>query len=232
MHLLLTNDDGIDAPGLNALASALETLPSVRISIVAPLVEQSLCSHRVTTHSPLFVEARGTRSWAVDGTPADCVRIALFALDLKPDWVISGINAGGNLGQDIAISGTVSAAREAAFHGLPAMAFSHYLIRNRDIHWPHVSAWARTLLTQLSGEPLHDGEFWNINFPHLDPAPADLPEFVRCHPARAPLNVSYEAINGGSQYRYNAVYAERPQEKGSDVEVCFNGRIAVSRLRL
>ncbi|HEY1084614.1 MAG TPA: 5'/3'-nucleotidase SurE [Prosthecobacter sp.] len=231
MHFLLTNDDGIDAPGLAALANALSSIPGAHVSVVAPVVEHSLCSHRVTTHEPLLVQPRGDHRWAVNGTPADCVRAGLFILDLKPDWVISGVNAGGNLGQDLVISGTVSAAREAAYHGIAAMAFSHYLIRDLEVDWPRVSTWVNDLLGLLSAERLHDGEFWNVNFPHHPPGPMERPEIRRCLPERLPLGVSFEANEDGS-YRYTARYADRPRIPGSDVDACFGGSITVSRLKI
>ena len=113
-HFLLTNDDGIDAPGLAALERCARLIPDARVSVIAPVREHSMCGHRLTTHSPLRVERRGDDRWAVDGTPADCVRLALFALGIRPDWVLSGVNAGGNLGQDIHVSGTCAAARTTA----------------------------------------------------------------------------------------------------------------------
>lgn len=231
MHFLLTNDDGINAPGLAALAQAISSIPGTSVSIVAPATEQSMCGHRVNTQNALVVESQGTRRWAVNGTPADCVRIGLFALDLKPDWVISGVNAGGNLGQDIVISGTVAAAREAAYHGVAAMAFSHYIIKGLELDWPRVSTWVTELISLLSGELLHDGEYWNVNFPHHPPGPMTRPEIIRCTPERLPLNVSYVQTETGS-YHYTAHYAERPRIPGSDVAACFEGQITVSRLKV
>jgi len=228
VNLLLTNDDGINAPGLAALSRAVA--PFGTLHVVAPSREHSMCGHRVTTRTPIRVDEVGERRWAVDGTPADCVRIALHALNLRPDWVLSGVNAGGNLGQDIFISGTLAAAREAAYHGLPALAMSHYLIRDLEVDWPRVSRWAAKLFARYSTEPLADGEFWNLNFPHLPPGDVELPEQVPCQPARSPLAVSYEATPEG--HLYTASYAGRPQDPGSDVEICFGGRVAVSRLRL
>lgn len=230
MHFLLTNDDGIDAPGLAALQAGLAGVPGVQLSVVAPVIEQSLFGHRVTTRDLLQLEERGPGRWAAHGTPADCVRLALFALNLKPDWVISGVNAGGNLGQDLVISGTVAAAREGAYHGIPAMAFSHYLIRGLEMDWPRISQWVAELTTELSGERLHDGEFWNVNFPHLPPGDMPRPEVVRCQPERLPLNVSYQSEEGG--WRYNAPYSDRPRIPGSDVDMCFSGHISVSRLKV
>src|SRR5262245_16698595 len=118
MRFLITNDDGIEAPGLRALVEAARELGSLQV--VAPLVPMSTCGHAVTTHTALHLQKRETGSYALDGTPADCVRIALHNIDPEPDWVFSGINAGGNLGVDVFHSGTVAAAREAALQGRKA----------------------------------------------------------------------------------------------------------------
>jgi len=231
LNFLLTNDDGISAPGLAALEQAMSLIPGARVSIVAPAVEQSMCGHRVTTHSALRVEPRGAGRWAVHGTPADCVRLGIFALDLKPDWVLSGVNAGGNMGHDIVISGTCAAAREAAYHGMRAAAFSHYLIKNLAVDYERLEQWVQAVFQSLALEPLADGEFWNVNFPHHPPGVMPLPERRRCQPARSPLGVSYAAGADGA-YAYTASYAARPRDPGSDVEVCFSGEIAVSKLRV
>ncbi len=235
MHFLLTNDDGIDAPGLAALEVAVRLLPGATVTIVAPSREQSQCGHRVTTREPLAATRVGEGRYHVDGTPADCVRIALFALGIRPDYVVSGVNAGGNMGQDLYISGTVAGAREAAFHGVPAAALSHYVIHRLTLDWARVAEWSQQLLTELLAQPLGDGEFWNVNYPHLPAGPLPMPRRVACHPCRAPLNVSYETKplgEVGSSHRYSATYASRPVEVDSDVGVCFGGSVAVSRLRL
>lgn len=235
MHFLLTNDDGIQAPGLAALEQAIRLLPAATLTIVAPSAEQSQCGHRVTTREPIAVTRRAGPRYGVDGTPADCVRIALFALGLRPDFVISGVNPGGNLGQDLHISGTVAGAREAAFHGLPAAAISNYLIRDLVLDWSRVATWTQQVLHELLAQPLDDGEFWNVNYPHLPAGQIDLPPRIRCHPCRAPLNVSYETTHldaHATSHRYTASYAARPAEPDSDVAVCFAGRVAVSKLHV
>ena len=229
MHVLITNDDGIHAPGLAALRDAANSL-GLRCSIVAPAIEQSMCGHRVTTHSPVKVEARGADRHAVHGTPADCVRIALFGLGLKPDWVLSGINQGGNMGQDLHISGTVAAVREAAYHGVRGMALSHYIISGVPFDWDRTAQWAAEMMRSLLSVTIEPGEYWNINFPHHPPGELSLPEVQRVHPARSPLNVAYRT--DGDAFHYTARYAERPQDAGSDVEACFSGKVAVSRLAL
>lgn len=231
MHFLLTNDDGIHAPGLAALEEAVRLIPHATWTVVAPAAEQSQCGHRVTTHQNLTLHKIDDRHFSVNGTPADCVRLALFALGLRPAFVLSGVNAGGNMGQDIVISGTVAAAREAAYHGLPAAAISHYLVSGLTVDWARTATWTRQIINHLSITPLQDAEFWNVNLPHLPGGPAPLPGMVAAQPCRAPLNVSYqEALTG--QFLYNARYADRPAEPDSDVAVCFGGQISLSRIRL
>jgi 5'-nucleotidase len=230
-HFLLTNDDGVDAPGIAALERSIRGIPDARVTIVAPMKEQSMCGHRLTTHSPLRVERRGEDRWTVDGTPADCVRLALFALGLKPDWVLSGVNAGGNLGQDIHVSGTCAAAREAAYHQVPSAAFSHYLLRDLAVDWERTADWTHEVLQNLAREPLADGEFWCVNFPHLPPGDRPLPGLRNCHPARSPLPVRFRPMEDGSHH-YDARYADRPRDPGSDVDVCFGGETSVVRLRV
>ncbi|MBW2211828.1 MAG: 5'/3'-nucleotidase SurE [Deltaproteobacteria bacterium] len=124
--LLVSNDDGVDAAGIIALREALATFADVYT--VAPQTEQSAKSHSITLHHPLRFHEVHPRVWAVDGTPADCVYIAFFLKDLlprRPDLVVSGINHGPNLGNDVHYSGTVAAAREGALRGVPSIAFSN-----------------------------------------------------------------------------------------------------------
>src|SRR5271154_5256035 len=122
-HILLTNDDGYQAPGLLALAEILQEFAT--ISIVAPSTEQSGAAQSLTLRQPIVCNAISERRWAIDGTPADCVIVALHKLlPEKPDLVISGINAGANLGENIYYSGTVGAARESALHHIPSLAMS------------------------------------------------------------------------------------------------------------
>jgi 5'-nucleotidase len=230
MHLLLTNDDGIDAPGLEALRKACEGI-GYRVSIVAPASEQSMCGHRVTTYRPISVEKRSPDRWAVHGTPADCVRIALFALGIQPDAVLSGINAGGNLGQDIYISGTCAGAREAAYHSIRAVAFSHYLIRDLPVDWARISTWVAPLLDHLLSSPLPQATWVNVNFPHLSPEVTQAPQALPTAPEMAPLGVSFDPI-APSSFIYTAKYADRPFSKGSDVHTVFNGSISVSHIKL
>ncbi|HTR78948.1 MAG TPA: 5'/3'-nucleotidase SurE [Gemmatimonadaceae bacterium] len=123
MRLLVTNDDGIFAHGLECLVAAAERLGDV--TVVAPDREQSATSHSLTLHHPLRPVTRGERRWQVDGTPTDCVMLAVEALmPERPDWVLSGINHGQNMGEDVLYSGTVAAAMEGLALGVPSIAVS------------------------------------------------------------------------------------------------------------
>ncbi len=227
MRVLLTNDDGIDAPGLQALEAAAAELGD--LVVVAPCDAQSGCGHRVTTHAPLQPVARGEARFALDGTPADCVRLALSGLTGTPEWVLSGINAGGNLGADVYHSGTVAAVREAALHGVPGVAVSHYRRRGADFDWPRAARWTRSLLADLVARPHEPGTFWNVNLPHLLTAEAD-PEVVFCPLEIAPLPLRF--FEEAGRYLYDGDYHKRQRGSGGDVDVCFSGHIAVTKLRL
>jgi 5'-nucleotidase len=227
MKLLLTNDDGIDSPGLAALQQAAVLLGDA--IVVAPLEAHSGCSHRVTTGKPIRVDRRKADRFAVDGTPADCVRVALHGLAGDVAWVLAGINEGGNLGADVHHSGTVAAVREAVLHGRPGIALSHYHKSGRDIDWARAVCLIQPLLANLLARPWKPGTFWNINLPHLGPDQPD-PEVVFCPLDPGPLPLSFRAE--GDSWHYDGNYHERPRASGSDVDVCFAGNIAVTRIAI
>lgn len=228
LRVLLTNDDGIEAPGLAVLEAALPAGCSP--TIVAPWEERSACSHQVVTARPMRPVRLGSRRVAVDAFPADCVRLAFHERWGPFDWVLAGVNHGANLGADIYYSGTVAAAREAALLGIRAIAVSHY--RDRlldDSDWDRARGWVRRLLPTLLSAPLGQGEYWNVNLPSLPSGPAD-PPVVECSVDTSPVQVRYSA--DGPERLYSGVYTERPRRVGSDVDVCFGGSISVSRLSL
>jgi 5'-nucleotidase len=227
MRLLLTNDDGIDAPGLAALTAAAE--PLGQCVVVAPVGAYSGCSHQVTTDGPLRLEVRGVDRYAVDGTPADCVRVALHRVVPEATWVLSGINAGGNLGADVYHSGTVAAVREAVLHGWPGVALSQYLRKDRPLDWEQPARWATSVLRDLLARPVQPGRFYNVNFPHLEPG-SPMPEMVECRLDPMPLPLSYR--REGDTFHYDGNYHQRRREPGADVDVCFSGRIAVTQIAL
>lgn len=245
MTWLLTNDDGVTAPGLSALMRSLPLAQSALIA--APQIQHSGCGHQVTTVAPIQVEQRADilreqradqpminlkAVFGIGGTPVDCVRVARFHLDSSISLVLSGVNAGANLGADCYISGTIAAVREAALHGIPGIAFSQYRNGDRPINWHQASHYTQLVLETLLPLTLKPGCFWNVNFPHLESADVGYvkPEIVFCLPSQRPLPVSFRAE--GNLIHYEGNYSQREREPGSDVDVCLGGRIAVTQLSL
>jgi 5'-nucleotidase len=168
LRLLLSNDDGLVAPGLVALAEALEE--EHEVWVVAPSSERSAQSHSLTMHKPLRLQNRQSRRWSVSGTPADCVYLALHHLMAKspPDLVLSGINIGSNLGSDVHYSGTVAAAREACLHGYPSIAISlHYHHEDTTHHWATAVHVAKRVLGSWTSGPVPPKVFLNVNVPNV-----------------------------------------------------------------
>jgi 5'-nucleotidase len=168
MRILLTNDDGVNARGLQALRVALQDVGEVWI--VAPDREQSAASHALTLRDPLRLERIDERVFSVSGTPTDCVLMAVRGiegvLEPRPDLILSGINHGPNMGDDVTYSGTVAAALEGRLLGVPAIAFS-------NVHWhpKHLDAsarWARELVLRLAGDGLPPDLLLNVNVPDLE----------------------------------------------------------------
>ena len=173
MRILLTNDDGILAPGLVALYRELTTLGQV--TIVAPTTPQSAVGHAISVSQPLFMQeidvAEGIRGHSVDGRPADCVKIAVLELmtSALPELVVSGINHGENVGINVLYSGTVAAAVEGAFYGIPAVAFSLAFAERMDFRG--AARLARGILTQVTGPERRRGLLLSVNFPDLSKGP-------------------------------------------------------------
>ena len=168
MHVLLSNDDGIQARGIQTLRRILEV--DHEVSVVAPERQQSAMGHAITMHKPLYakpiVYGPNSQGWRVNGTPADCVKLGVGALvEKKPDLVLSGINHGNNLGRDVFYSGTVSAAMEAMFLGYPAIALSLEDGENNGFEW--VAQFVRWWIGQAEFQLPPQGIVYNVNFPSL-----------------------------------------------------------------
>ncbi len=169
MKLLISNDDGIFALGIRSLANRLATAGH-EVTVVCPDRERSATGHGLTLHQPIRAEVvesvfhPAVKAWACSGTPADCVKLALWALlDDKPDAVLSGINHGSNLGTDVLYSGTVSAAMEGMIEGIPAIAFSLTSFSSQE--FGPAAAFAQTLVAQLEKNPLPELLLLNVNVP-------------------------------------------------------------------
>jgi 5'-nucleotidase len=162
-HILITNDDGIYAEGLRALVEAVRDLGT--LSIVAPSQERSAAAQSITLRQPIFCEAVAEREWAVEGTPTDAVIVALNKLlPEKPDLVISGINRGGNMGENVYYSGTVGAAMEATINHIPAFAIS-VAHRGKGFEYAHAAQFARELAKLILADGMPDGVLLNVNVP-------------------------------------------------------------------
>ena len=226
LKIVLTNDDGIDAPGLDALVQCLRKLG--KAIIVAPQHAQSGIAHRVTTRDPIRINRLGQNRHSVDGTPADCARIALKVIAPDANWLISGINAGANLGSDVYNSGTVAAAREAAILGYRAVAVSQYIAKDQQVDWAITGYHAQRVLQMLFGRDPGSGYFWNVNLPHpLRKDSAIAYQFcgLDIHPHK------YVYRQTGAELFYDGTIHERPRDPGKDVAVCFDkGRIAITRI--
>ncbi len=164
--ILISNDDGFRAEGIQVAAKALSTVGQV--VVVAPEGEQSATSHSLTLHRPLRIRRQSPHLYSVDGTPTDCILLAVHEiLKRRPDLVVSGINHGPNLGDDVHYSGTVSAALEGALMGIRSVAFSLVLWQDRRPLWPVASLYARRLSRWILNGGVPDGAVFNVNIPNV-----------------------------------------------------------------
>ncbi len=230
MRFLVTNDDGYLAPGIGTLARALAELGEV--VVVAPDREQSATSHSLTLHHPLRVRQTAEGRYHIDGTPTDCVMLAVNAiLDEKPDYVFSGINHGGNMGEDVLYSGTVSAAMEGTILGIPSVAVSlvHGDERWLDGYEPIVRDLAERIIAEPVSKLFVGDTMLNINLPDRDPAEVEgvtitsLGKRVYTDPVvtdKDPHGKTYYWIGGGEPTW------EGPE--GSDYHAVQAGRISIT----
>lgn len=227
--IVLTNDDGIDAPGIRALQAALPK--TNKCAIVAPDMHLSGCSHQLNRGGIIAIDEQAPNEYAIGGTPADCSRVAISHLYPEADWVLSGINAGGNMGADVYVSGTVAAVREATLLRKSAIAISQYRYRTYDYDWARATRLTAKVLAKLMKEPPQPGQFWNVNLPAapVDGA-ADEPEIVFCNQCTQPLPTECEVDEKG--FRYVGAYEDRQRDSGADVDVCLSGDISVVKVQM
>jgi len=238
MDILLTNDDGFDAPGLRAAHAAIHHLGTVHV--VAPSTERSACSHTITLRSPITVKRRQHElfgpSFAVEGTPADCVRLAWTALIERPiKLVVSGINRGANAGVDTFYSGTVAGAREGAILGVGSIALSQGLRAGVEVDWAAATSVCRNIVEMLIRERLPGPGFWNVNLPA--PIPENAHESIRRVPVAIhpmPMNFDQAEKDDGEtlEFDYGASYWLRDVHGPSDYSVIRDGGVAVTAIPL
>lgn len=235
MKILISNDDGYQAPGIVALYEALKDLGEVEV--VAPEHNNSAKSNALTLHSPLYVHRAANGFRYVNGTPADCVHIALTGLlGYRPDLVVSGINNGANMGDDTIYSGTVGAAMEGYLFGVSAIAFSQ-----TEKGWHHLdaaAAKARELVQQLAGQGLQaqtNERPWllNVNIPNR-PLDAIKPMKV-CRLGRRHLAepvITQTSPRGETMYWIGAAGAAKDDAEGTDFHATFQGHISLTPLQV
>jgi len=241
MRVLLTNDDGIEADGLQTLRRALLKVPGVDLAVIAPDGNRSAMARSITTRRPLWVQevdfGDGTVGYATDGTPVDCVRFATLGLieGFRADVIVSGINHGSNLGDDITYSGTVAAALEGVVLGLPAIAVSQQsAARELDFRlgtrfdFTTAAEFTARIVEELDDVPLDGGTLLNINVPAGDPEGVEVTRLGK-RIYRDELKLSEEQ-EGRRRYW---IYGDAPDyhdEAGTDLAAVAAGRIAVTPL--
>ncbi|HZB90184.1 MAG TPA: 5'/3'-nucleotidase SurE [Stellaceae bacterium] len=233
-RILVTNDDGINAPGLKLLAKVARTL-SDDVWLVAPEQEQSGASHSLTLSRPLRIRKLGGRRFAVDGTPTDCVLLAVNRIlrDKPPTLVLSGINAGANLGEDVTYSGTVAAAMEATLLEVPAIAFSQHYEDRRAIPWKTAAAHAATVIKRLTAAPWPRNTLINVNFPAVE---ADrVAGIVATRQGRRKIGdgvVERADPRGRPYYWIGPLRDEAPDMPGTDLNAVTEGKVSLSPIYL
>jgi 5'-nucleotidase len=243
MRVLLTNDDGIQATGLHAMRRALLEVPKIELAVIAPDSNRSATARSITTRRPLWVDEiefqDGSTGFATDGTPVDCVRFAALGLvESEPDLIVSGINHGSNLGDDITYSGTVAAALEGIVLGIPAIAVSQQAERGlvdfrAGRRWEaedfaQAASFVARMVEELEKVPMPEGTLLNVNCPAGDIRGASACRLgKRIYRDRLELA---EEEGGRRRYQIYGVEPDYEREQGTDFAAIADGRIAVTPL--
>ncbi len=228
--ILLTNDDGIHSAGIKELANELESIEGVEVTVVAPDREQSACSHALTLHRPLRIRKLAERWHMVDGTPTDCVNLAVLWMmeEERPDLIVSGINFGLNLGDDVTYSGTVSATFEGSLLGIPSLAFSQEI--GEGFSYQAGARFARRMVEEMLGNGgVEPGLLLNVNFP--------VGEFKGVRFTRLGRRVYKQSITQktdprGRKYFWIAGTPEWEREEGNDHHAVASGFVSITPMHL
>ena len=233
-RILVTNDDGIESPGIKLLEEMARALSS-DVWIVAPEQEQSAASHSLTTRRPLRMAELAPQRYAVDGTPTDCVMLAVKHLlrERRPELVLSGINGGGNVGEDLTYSGTVAAAMEATLLDIPAIALSQHFVDGEPICWETAARFAPGVIRRLTQLPWPEHTLMNVNFP--DEAPQAVRGIaVTSQGKRAIADNLTERLDprGRPYYWIGPVREDGIAEPGTDLAAINDKRVSVTPIYL
>ena len=231
MHFLISNDDGITARGIQVLSGRLQELG--KVTIVAPDQDRSGASNSLTLDSPVRIHEIGEGRFRVKGTPTDCVHIALTGLLKKdPDMVVSGINAGANLGDDVIYSGTVAAAMEGRFLGLPAIAVSLVFL-DKPRHFESAAETVALMVDRLRQDPLPADTILNVNVPDLPWDEIGGIEVTRLgHRHRAEPTIRELDPRGRPMYWIGPAGAEQDAGPGTDFDAVRRGHVSVTPIHV
>jgi 5'-nucleotidase len=231
-RVLISNDDGIHAPGLKVLEKAIRAIAR-EVWVIAPTEEQSAAGHAITLRRPLRINKLKARRYTVDGTPTDCVLLGLNEVmrESPPDLVVSGINRGGNMGDDVTYSGTIAAAIEATILGIPSIAFSQHFEDGHPVKWATGAHWIPAIMKKLKGFSLPNNALLNINFP--DVMAKQVTDIQVTKQGARKFN---DEIKKGSDPRGNPYYwigaqqLETRNPKGTDMSTVLGGGISITPL--
>ncbi|MBU5637053.1 5'/3'-nucleotidase SurE [Geomonas sp. Red69] len=231
MKVLLTNDDGVHSPGLAALLARVSEVAEV--VVVAPDREQSAVSHALTLHHPLRAARIADNIYSVEGTPTDCVNLGIHSLlSFRPDLVISGVNRGANLGDDVTYSGTVAAALEATLMGIPAIAVS-LVTRSGGENFDSAAAFAASLAQSVQCRGLPRDTYLNVNVPDL-PAEKLLPAQITRQGRRSYEGTIVDKVDprGRNYYWIGTVDLSFQDAPGTDFYAVSRGHVSISPLHI
>lgn len=232
LRILISNDDGINAPGIKVLEKVARSL-SNDVWVVAPETEQSAAGHSLTIRRPLRVRKLSRRRFAVDGTPTDAVLLGINHVmkGKRPDLVLSGVNRGGNLGEDVTYSGTVAAAMEATILGVPAIAFSQFYTPDHPMRWSTADHWAPLVIRKALAAGWGRNVLINVNFPDVPHAQVGGIEITRQGKRKIGDDLTERLDPRGEPYIWiGAQRSEQRSTPGTDIEAIFRGAVSVTPL--
>ncbi|EDP66294.1 Predicted acid phosphatase [alpha proteobacterium BAL199] len=233
-RILVSNDDGIEAPGIKVLARIAASL-SDDVWIVAPEIEQSGAGHSLTLRRPLRIRKVEERRYGVDGTPTDCVLLAINEIlkDHKPTLVLSGVNRGGNLGEDVTYSGTVAAAMEGTVLGVPSIALSQEYPEGGPVPWETVETLAPDLIRRLCAIGWPRNSLININFPAV--GPDSVTGVLAAAQGRRKIGDQITTARdprGAPYYWIGSMRTEDPTVAGTDINAVYRNAVAVTPISM
>ena len=234
-RILIVNDDGIDAPGIHLLEEAAREI-SDDIWVVAPQEESSGAGHSMSISHPIRVRQRDERHFALRGSPTDCVLMGVYELlgDRKPDILLSGINRGPNLAEDVTYSGTASAAMEGAMLGIPSIALSQIIRYKSEIHWDTARRYAPIVIRKLLDLDWRRGLFMNVNFPDcpVDEVQGVVATRQGMRPDGAFRPVARIDERHVPYYWIRIGFPEGGNEPGNDIQAALDRQVSVTPMQL